>query len=1150
MINIENFRATIKDKFQSINKHFQKQVKNKNFSYINFINENNMRYNDLICGVYPMVFSDYRRVLHCLKLSWALFITFKMKNLNPIFRQRCRKKGKNNHFSYKMSSQNLLTLLFINIYTQLKVKKISDERQIIKCFKASLCLLVSVEMDQLELPEGIKIDLVPHPILNSLKLLSKDERLNLYFSFLQSKSLCQEVPESFIQETLEKHRKQLSTPHKGMDSATLRLLEEEGKIFGKVVRRFFKPNEGFFPTNKASFQFPRNVGGMKGDLVFHNRISNEMDTDHLDRPEPYVIGLFGQPGQGKSLLLNKLKNIIRPFFSGIKLTDLCYVRTSNCKHWDGYRSQPIVILDDLGQSKDGLDIQEFQTLVSCNPYILPMAKLSEKGTYFNSKVIITTSNLFFGHDLLTIYKDASGIIDSRSFWRRFHLPLHIEDQRVFTLRTNPNWISLSNLVDQKSSSQSEKLKKIILQKTEGITKPISCTGMHLQNINQSEYWKESTMEEVSKLIKLTVKNRNQFHENHRQTWTQTVVKSNQDFIDLLGKEFYQEQILPFDESSSEEEDTDNNQYPNNFYNAKNLLCCLNFDAYPPEQPLEVRVEPIVEPLKVRTITAGRGDLFCLKPLQRAMWKALGEFPQYTLTHGTQNIGEAVQRIFDQSEQNDYWISGDYTAATDSIALEASQALMRGILSQLDHAPTKRWAMKELSPHLLFYPSNSGLKPVLQQSGQLMGSFLSFPLLCLLNNCTAKFAGLKSHQYLINGDDILMRCSSDVYPLWKKTVEKFGLELSMGKNYISQRYGTVNSQLIVKNEVVSSGKQRLLDRRVQVLGECLRDLEIQLDTRSSNEVQDLFRDINRNKLSRTIRSIRVPLSHGGLSLSWGDRPSNEKSLRTEILVYLSDLFKKIKPLPGHICFPYLSVEKYQEENLEQMEKAFNEPVSNKESLEDFLEVSSIIHIKERCLKHPALRECFFNKNIEDLPPLSFLQVKHIPFYENDSKIVQQKIDSIFLDTFLNYSGDFSYEKFRERFLQTHLGISPEEITREYLFNLFDLDFPCDFLDEINLFERPKSIRFSSKIFKKKLEKELQPKDFDIPFISSIKEDILTHSNVIHDFLNERIYNFDLEMIDSFLQKELVSSEIRGFELGLLKRKENTDNSKANKNMKEI
>lgn len=107
-------------------------------------------------------------------------------------------------------------------------------------------------------------------------------------------------------------------------------------------------------------------------------------------------------------------------------------------------------------------------------------------------------------------------------------------------------------------------------------------------------------------------------------------------------------------------------------------------------------------------------------------------------------------------------------------------------------------------------------PFLMKNGQLMGSIISFPLLCLANFTAFAHA---THVYLqescgienqssydiqkyllidgalrINGDDILAYIPKEFYPYWKKTISLYGFTLSPGKNYLNKTYLTVNSQM--------------------------------------------------------------------------------------------------------------------------------------------------------------------------------------------------------------------------------------------------------------------------------------------------------------------------------------------------------------------
>lgn len=1057
LINRVNFEKKIRlNPNKSIRFRYNLDKEKRDFSHVSFARRFGIPL-DTILGEYPFVFTDGRVLFHSLKLSYALYLTMKMFKVHD---QKTFQRTRGKRFFLK--SSNLLTLIFLNIFSKFKVMEL-DEKSMIKCIKNSLCLMVSQAMNQVELPEGASITLFPDPVWRHItKSLSKDDLVRFSFSCLQSKVLCQCVPEEFILETLIKHQQQLGSPHRGMSPKILSELEEKGREFGKIVKRFYKPNDGFFPSNKATFAFPRNMGGVKGDLVYSDCLKDLPNReDPEDRMEPFVLGLFGQPGAGKSTLINRLVNEFSFLFPGVPSNKLVYQRTCHVEHWDGYDCQPIVVFDDIGQSTDGHDIKEFQTLVSCCPYVLPMAELSEKGKKFCSPIIICTSNLNYGSNLQVIYDKKAPIIDDASFWRRFTFPIYVENQKYFSLKTNPYWVRKENLLFGEMTSFKRmstcgdsyfKDKKYFGQEPEFRRDSVSSNKWEIFDFDFER-------------LRTLFRDRRTYHENFRQTWIQTVIDKTED-TEMLNPLLEEIENFGFTQSFD-------------FKSGAGVTKSLNFPAYPPPGPLKVRVEPIVEPLKVRTITAGEGSTFCLKPFQRAMWLALGEFPQYCLTHGTNKLEPAIDRIFQDSGPNDVWISGDYTAATDSFSLEGSQALMRGILESIPHEPTKRWAMKELSPHLLVYPKKSGLKPTLQRSGQLMGSLLSFPLLCLLNDCTAQSCGLSPESYLINGDDILMRAPESIYPLWKEKVEDFGLELSLGKNYIHKRYGTINSQIIIDGTVRGSGKQRLLDRRSQVLGECLRDLELAMPEEDPSIVQELFKTVNYQKLSRTVRSISVPVSHGGLAFSWGTRVLSEKSQKTAILCYLNDLFKKLKPQKGCISIPYLSIEEKNISKVIEEERIFNFPSDSKEFHEDFLRPIDLSYTSKRCMTNSNLREILLNQDLRNLPSLNYIRTYQIPCDDLQvKKQLQVAVDQLFLSGFLQGGQEFGYDSWRENFLHVSQGLPLNNKTLvKHIVSLMDLNVSIDFLHYVNL--NFQTTEFSKELFEKNLGKSLKPKEFDLP-----------------------------------------------------------------------
>jgi hypothetical protein len=100
-------------------------------------------------------------------------------------------------------------------------------------------------------------------------------------------------------------------------------------------------------------------------------------------------------------------------------------------------------------------------------------------------------------------------------------------------------------------------------------------------------------------------------------------------------------------------------------------------------------------------------------------------------------------------------------------------------------------------------------------GQLMGHPLSFPLLCVINLSVLRCAVVRYisssdsilqrydrerigklilDNVIVNGDDMLFKCPSDFYDIFKATAADAGFQLSVGKNYLSEVMCMINSQI--------------------------------------------------------------------------------------------------------------------------------------------------------------------------------------------------------------------------------------------------------------------------------------------------------------------------------------------------------------------
>jgi hypothetical protein len=271
----------------------------------------------------------------------------------------------------------------------------------------------------------------------------------------------------------------------------------------------------------------------------------------------------------------------------------------------------------------------------------------------------------------------------------------------------------------------------------------------------------------------------------------------------------------------------------------------------------VQAHAIREPLKVRMITKGDPRSWILKPVQRAMWKALGRYPCFSLTHG-QDIDLSVLDL-----SKPYLVSGDYTAATDNLHMDLMQEAISIIAKAIPDIQIRPWMLWEAGIHRLTYPSKTGISDCLQTSGQLMGSLLSFPILCLANITTVGLAmgieNLEDIPALVNGDDILFASHQRTCNSWKRIASSMGLYPSIGKNYVSTKWGSINSQLILRNKkewhIHPTGKFRCLVRSADesvTAAQAIRVFGRPLVVRYCKK-----------QLERTPASIDLPEMFGGL-----------------------------------------------------------------------------------------------------------------------------------------------------------------------------------------------------------------------------------------------------------------------------------------------
>jgi len=240
----------------------------------------------------------------------------------------------------------------------------------------------------------------------------------------------------------------------------------------------------------------------------------------------------------------------------------------------------------------------------------------------------------------------------------------------------------------------------------------------------------------------------------------------------------------------------------------------------------VRPVGLKEPFKVRVITGGpEGKYYRTKYIQKATHGHLRQ-KSYASLIGETITAERLNSVLWTPKSDEHYISGDYSAATDNLDPEVSNAICDEISRSANwHTDFKTLYEDSLTKHRIYHgskkikPEELDEKGLLDNSspqkwGQLMGSPTSFPVLCIANLAITRYClevtygrsfTLEQTGILINGDDIGFVINATGYELWKRMTSTVGLTPSMGKNFCSEDFIVLNSTFynISTNEGVRS-----------------------------------------------------------------------------------------------------------------------------------------------------------------------------------------------------------------------------------------------------------------------------------------------------------------------------------------------------------
>nr|AIB00451.1 polyprotein [Poliovirus 1] len=171
---------------------------------------------------------------------------------------------------------------------------------------------------------------------------------------------------------LEMLENQISTIHQSCPS------QEHQEILFNNVRWLSIQSKRFAPLYAVE---------AKRIQKLEHTINNYIQFKSKHRIEPVCLLVHGSPGTGKSVATNLIARAIAE-----RENTSMYSLPPDPSHFDGYKQQGVVIMDDLNQNPDGADMKLFCQMVSTVEFIPPMASLEEKGILFTSNYVLASTN--------------------------------------------------------------------------------------------------------------------------------------------------------------------------------------------------------------------------------------------------------------------------------------------------------------------------------------------------------------------------------------------------------------------------------------------------------------------------------------------------------------------------------------------------------------------------------------------------------------------------------------------------------------------------------------------------------------------------------------------------------------------------------------
>nr|WAK77865.1 MAG: hypothetical protein [Botourmiaviridae sp.] len=189
----------------------------------------------------------------------------------------------------------------------------------------------------------------------------------------------------------------------------------------------------------------------------------------------------------------------------------------------------------------------------------------------------------------------------------------------------------------------------------------------------------------------------------------------------------------------------------------------------------------------------------LTPVHNALYDHISSFGWCVRGDVTRETFAAV--VADR-RKGESFISGDYSQASDGIFPWATAAVVDALLDEDCLTDEERYVLRASFDNLSWVSRKGVKNPIIR--GQMMGSLVGFPILCLINKVCHEIAediyyGAPDNadgwrKCVINGDDCAFAGTREFFALWREVTSTFGLTVNEEKTGFDDRYLELNSSV--------------------------------------------------------------------------------------------------------------------------------------------------------------------------------------------------------------------------------------------------------------------------------------------------------------------------------------------------------------------